>query len=283
MSMQKQKMSREDMSELYRDLRKTLGTMKQSGAKSEPLPSGFIGELVKGIRAGLQNDDRKTQKAGAKPPTTSKSGGSGEPRAMPRSIGDLDAGVPALDLRARSGRTTALSLILMLAVTKIALSAVEYSGITSVTRAEATIAMQAQRSLATSDQPFSKDEVEVLKKLDLRRVELDERAKMLEARQRELQTRDSEYAARMTQLKDLTERLKLERDKDQKKRTTQLDQLANVYSSMNPQEAAQLMQQLDVTIALSLLERMPEKRIGQILALMQPEKALTLTRMLSAR
>ena len=43
------------------------------------------------------------------------------------------------------------------------------------------------------------------------------------------------------------------------------------------------MEQLDVTIALSLIERMPEKRIGQILALMSPERALSITRMLSGK
>ena len=52
---------------------------------------------------------------------------------------------------------------------------------------------------------------------------------------------------------------------------------------MNPQEAAQLIEQLDVTIALGLIEKMPEKRIGQILATMKPEKALALTKLLSGK
>jgi flagellar motility protein MotE (MotC chaperone) len=43
------------------------------------------------------------------------------------------------------------------------------------------------------------------------------------------------------------------------------------------------MEQLDVQIALSLIERMPEKKIGQILALMSKERALTLTKMLSGK
>ncbi len=52
---------------------------------------------------------------------------------------------------------------------------------------------------------------------------------------------------------------------------------------MNPKEASLLIEQLDITIALGLLERMPEKRIGQILSLMSPDRALTITRMLSGR
>ena len=71
------------------------------------------------------------------------------------------------------------------------------------------------------------------------------------------------------------------RSKQNKKTTTLHCKLANVYGSMNPQEAATLIEKLDSQIALGLITRMPEKRIGQILALMSPEKALTMTKMLS--
>ena len=63
----------------------------------------------------------------------------------------------------------------------------------------------------------------------------------------------------------------------------QLDQLANLYSAMDPKEAAGLIEQLDVTIALELVSRMPEKRIGQILATMNSGKALAISRMLSGK
>jgi flagellar motility protein MotE (MotC chaperone) len=79
----------------------------------------------------------------------------------------------------------------------------------------------------------------------------------------------------------MTTALKLDRDKSDKKRNTQIEQLANVYGSMDPKEAASLIEQLDITIALNLLQKMPEKRIAQILALMNPERALGITRMLS--
>ncbi len=88
---------------------------------------------------------------------------------------------------------------------------------------------------------------------------------------------------RLSELKELTERLKLDREKGDKQRNTQLDQLANVYGSMNPPEAAHLLEQLDIQVALSLIERMPEKRIGQILSLMNASRALELTNLLSKR
>lgn len=263
----KHNMSREDMSELYRDLKKTLGGMKQAAPAKEPLPQGFIGELVKGIRAGLKSDEKKERgSVAAKQPLMAL-----EPEEELHSAGYQNV---------LSGRETAIALLVLIVAAKVVLSALEFSGVGTVQVAQASLAPARPVSM---QQPFSPEEVEILKKLDLRRSELAERERALEEREQELKDRDGQYAARMTQLKEMTERLRVEREKDQKKRTAQLDQLANVYSSMNPQEAATLMQQLDVSIALALLERMPEKRIGQILALMQPERALTLTKMLSAR
>ena len=87
----------------------------------------------------------------------------------------------------------------------------------------------------------------------------------------------------MTELKAISERLKGERDKGDKQRNGQLEQLANVYGSMNPPEAAHLLEQLDIQVTLSLIERMPEKRMGQILSLMNAQRALELTNLLSKR
>jgi flagellar motility protein MotE (MotC chaperone) len=119
--------------------------------------------------------------------------------------------------------------------------------------------------------------------LDHRRSELEDRAGRLEQRELEFSARDRDLALRLTELKELSERLKIERQKGERQRDTQLDQLANVYGSMNPPEAAHLLEQLDIQIAQALIERMPEKRIGQILALMNAQRALELTNRLSRR
>ena len=160
---------------------------------------------------------------------------------------------------------------------KIALSAIEASGIGTVEPAEAAIAS------APRGPQWSKEEVKVLTALDARRVELEERASRLEQREMEATTRDRDLALRLTELKELSERLKSERDKSNQQQNTQLDQLANVYGSMNPPEAAHLLEQLDIQVALSLVERLPEKRMGQILALMNAQRALELTNLLSKR
>jgi len=162
-------------------------------------------------------------------------------------------------------------------VAKIAVSALEAIGVGEVQPAQATVV-----ALPSGPQ-WSKEETKILTSLDHRRAELEERARRLEQREHEFVARDRDLAVRLTDLKELTERLKIEREKGDKQRGSQLEQLANVYGSMNPPEAAHLLEQLDIQIALSLIQRMPEKRIGQILSLMNAERALELTNRLSSR
>lgn len=176
------------------------------------------------------------------------------------------------------GQGVAIIGIAALGMIKIGLSAVVASGLAPVEPAQAVVV--APRPVGPQ---WSKQEVEVLKGLDARRVELEERGQRLEKREQEFALQERELVVRLTELKDLTERLKLEREKSDKKKNTQLDQLANVYGSMNPPEAAHLLEQLDIHVALSLVERMPEKRIGQILSLMEASRALELTNLLSRR
>ena len=178
------------------------------------------------------------------------------------------------------GRTAAVMLVIMIACAKLGVTFIENTGMIEVSEARASLRPNFDMKMPMGPK-FSKQEVQILKSLDSRRVELKERSERLDNREQELEARDRAYAAKLTELRELTERLNIEREKDQRKKSSKLEQLANVYGSMNPKEAADLMEQLDVTIALSLIQRMPEKRIGQILSMMSPERALVLTRMLS--
>lgn len=177
-----------------------------------------------------------------------------------------------------SGQRFALSMLISAAALKVCFAALDFAGVTSVPVAIASVAQQQQPA-----QQFSKEEIKLLTSLDSRRAELEVRNKKLDAREKDFERRDQEFASKLTELREITGKLKLERDKDDKKKVMQLEQLANVYIAMAPQDAAPLLEQLDETIALALLERMPEKRMGQILPLMSSDKALRITKMLSDR
>lgn len=263
----KKNMSREDAAELYRDLQKAMNAKKAPAAKgkSKAAASGIDAKAIaESIKSALRKDE--SAESGASSSMMSESGSFERPS------------------RVTKGQYSAICFVLLFAGFKVVLSAMESAGFATATPAEASYAPTAPRAFAIStDAGFSKEEVKILTSLDSRRSELEERNKKLDERQSDLEKRDREFATRMTQLRELTEKLGSERDKGEKKRSAQLEQLANVYGSMNPPEAAALIEQLDVQIALSLLERMPEKRVGQILSLMSPQRALAITKILSGK
>jgi flagellar motility protein MotE (MotC chaperone) len=182
--------------------------------------------------------------------------------------------------RLASGQKLAILMVILCAGIKLFLSIFEVTGVMQVTEANASLQNSNNNYLVSKPQ-FSKEEITILKSLDNRRIELENRRKQIEEKEIDVRNKEREYAARLTEIKTITQQLKDDRVKDERKKKNQFDQLANVYGSMNPKEAAQLIEQLDITIARQLIERMPEKRIAQILALMTPDRALTITRMLS--
>lgn len=130
---------------------------------------------------------------------------------------------------------------------------------------------------------WSEVEKQLLTQLDSRRVELEKRRHALDEREAELQSKETALSSRLAELRSLTRKLSSKRKQQNHRYEARLEQLANVYGSMPPNEAAPLIAQLDDKIALALLERMPGKRMGQILSMMQQKRAVGLTVMLTER
>ncbi len=280
--MKKKAMSREDAAELYRDLRKTMKNMKGQSAAAKLTSGGsaagqekLIQQLTQSIRDGMRKDDEQ----GLTPPEELQDTtmASASPLYSPSSIGtaSVTSGV--------NGTRLAILLVLFFAGSRMIMSGLEYAGVGVASVAEASMSSPMQLAKATSQQGYTREEVKVLRSLDARREELQERGEKLDAREEDIERMERAFAAKLTQLRELTAKLEDERGQNDRKRKGRMEQLANVYGSMNPQEASKLMEQLDITIAVELLEVMPEKRIGQILASMTPERALVITRMLSEK
>ncbi len=252
------KMTREEAMELYKDLQRSMAQVMKN-------------------TAGMTDPNMEPKRAASKMTTK---------MAIPKNSTDKNSRsefssnigmeLPRRNLTKSSNYRLAAVTIGFCAVIKIVLSGLDASGVLSVEPAQAAVAPKVVTQ-------FTNQEVEILKSLDSRRAELEERKVLIEEKEKELEGRDREFLTKLTELRELSTRLKNDRERNEKKQNTQLEQLANVYNAMNPVEAAKLLEQLDVTIAMSLLERMPEKRLGQILPLMSPNRALTITQMLSGR
>jgi flagellar motility protein MotE (MotC chaperone) len=185
------------------------------------------------------------------------------------------------NLKKQDGHKGILLVISALVVARVVLGVIEYLIGSSSTR-PAYAHLQTTPRVA-EDVTLDKKEIALLKQLDIRRAELERRRERLDAKELELDNRDEEYAVKITELRELTQQLESARQKNLRKKVEQIEQLAKVYTSMNPPEAAALIQQLDPQIAIALLERMPDKRMAQILSLMTADKALMFTKMLTGR
>lgn len=131
--------------------------------------------------------------------------------------------------------------------------------------------------------PSSEAEKAVLMQLDQRRVELERRRVILDEKEKELVHQAKLVSEKVTELKSLTNKLIALRTEKDSKYSARLDQLASVYSVMAPNEASALIAKLDEGVALGLLERMPEKRMAQILGVMEQSRAIELTKLLTNR
>jgi flagellar motility protein MotE (MotC chaperone) len=248
-------------------------TKEQANAMYDKLHQAMEKALGEKDAAKILRDAKASEPAKSNAATVAK-GKSNYTKTSPQ--GTFVKRAPLMTRRMGSS-SMAVLVLAALGCAKIALSALVVSGVGRVEEAQAVVVR------APVGPKWSKEEAKILTALDSRRVELEERGARLDKREDEFSARERELAVRITELKELSERLKLQREKGDKQRAAQLDQLANVYSSMNPPEAAHLLEQLDIQVCLSLIERMPEKRMGQILSLMNPQRALELTNLLSKR
>ena len=124
----------------------------------------------------------------------------------------------------------------------------------------------------------SKAEREMLLALDQRRVELETRNHGLDRKEMELGIQDRIVTEKIAELKSIYGQLQARRQEHDQKREAKLEQLAEVYATMAPEQAAPIIAKLDNETALSLLQRMSGKRMGQILSSMSSDRAIELTK-----
>ena len=130
---------------------------------------------------------------------------------------------------------------------------------------------------------FTPAEVEVLQSLSERREALQARAGELEMRENLLgatEKRIEEKIAELTKL-EATVEAKLKRYDEQEE--AKMKSLVKIYENMKPKDAARILEELDMGILLEVAERMREAKMAPILALMNSNKAKTITVELAMR
>lgn len=153
-------------------------------------------------------------------------------------------------------------------------------------RASAPAATGAGRHVeaeATTPTASGADVKHMLEALARRQGELDQREKTLAAREEKLALYEKDVTEKIARLEEVGKTLKEELRRSTAASDEAAQSLAKVYGAMKPAEAAPLLDQLDEGTALRILTRMKEKQVGEILPLMNRERAIVLTRSLAGR
>ncbi|MCB1507588.1 MAG: hypothetical protein KDI98_02125 [Hyphomicrobiaceae bacterium] len=132
------------------------------------------------------------------------------------------------------------------------------------------------------EQPIEGSAVEtsqdrILERLGERRRQLDERERDLDLREQLLQAAEQRLADRVGELEALEQRIGVALDEREEQRLAEVQRLITMYESMRAKDAAEIMNELDLSILLEVARRMNPRKMADIMAQMQPDAARRLT------
>lgn len=110
---------------------------------------------------------------------------------------------------------------------------------------------------------------------------LNEKEERLSQKERDLTMLKEEIMRRIEELRRLEESLKGPLAKAKKEYEGRFSHLVGVYSSMDPQRAAMLLERMDEDTVVRLFAAMKSKKVAKILSFMETEKAARLSSKLS--
>lgn len=125
--------------------------------------------------------------------------------------------------------------------------------------------------------PVSDSERAVLLELRQRRQELETRAQEAAARDALLAATERRIGQRVEELKALQARLEALENNRRERDDASWRGLVKVYETMKPRDAATIMNDLDQTVLLGVLDRMKEAKAAAVLAAMLPDRARQIT------
>ena len=114
------------------------------------------------------------------------------------------------------------------------------------------------------------------KALDAREYALNQREALLKAAEQRILDKQSNLVAMRTEVKGLLGQL----DEQEK---TRISNLVKLYENMKPKEAAQILNDLELNVTLSVVQRMNVRKLAPVLAAMDADKARAVTRALASR
>ncbi len=123
----------------------------------------------------------------------------------------------------------------------------------------------------------------LLERLAERRAELDARARELETREGLIAAAEKRLEGRIAQLKQLEERINDAVQAKDEAETARLKSVVTMYENMKAKDAARIFDRLDLRVLIEVATKINPRRMSDIMAQMTPEAAERLTVELTSR
>ena len=130
---------------------------------------------------------------------------------------------------------------------------------------------------------YTDEEVDVLQQLAKRREELDLRARQLDEREALILAAEQRMEQRLAELKAIQATVEDLLKARSEQEEADLKSLVKMYENMKPKAAAKVFEEMDMDVLLDVVDRMNERKVAPILALVTPTRAKEITFELAQR
>jgi flagellar motility protein MotE (MotC chaperone) len=174
-------------------------------------------------------------------------------------------------------KTKTQILLSLLIITKMLLGSIllYQSGLPLFGESNALASEQKKADKTTQIKNDKKDEKETidLKFLIQKKAQFEQEEKSIAEKKSELLAIQDDINKKIVELTKLRDEIKSEKAQKKAAEEQQFKHLIKIYSAMKPQSAADLIEKLDIKLAIELLSRMKGDDVGKILSFVKIEKA----------
>ncbi len=124
---------------------------------------------------------------------------------------------------------------------------------------------------------MAKDPIALLSALEERRMNLEDREKLLEIREVDLKRLEEKLAKRIVALEQLREAIRADLALEKEMDGDNIKKLAKIFSSMKPKAAAASLMAMDQETAVKTVKALPEKVAAKILSKMNVAEAVQIS------
>ena len=177
-------------------------------------------------------------------------------------------------------KTRVQILLALLIIVKIVLGSIFMyrAGVSPLFGDANAFAAEQKKSAENTELNNEKNEAKAEETIDLKfiiqqKAEFEKEEKRIANKKAELLAIQDEINKKIAMLTTIRDEIRAEKDKKTAAEEQQFKHLIKVYSAMKPQNAAELIERLDINLAIELLSKMKGDDVGKILSFVKIEKA----------